>query len=105
MSSWAISTPCGALRAGSDRIARSEFERFVASAMRGAERAATLTQRLLAFGRRQPLSPAPIDVNRLVASMSDLLRRMLGETIGVETVLGGGLWRTMPTPTSSKARC
>jgi PAS domain S-box-containing protein len=80
---------------GSDRIARSEFERFVASAARGAERAATLTQRLLAFGRRQPLSPAPIDVNRLVAGMSDLLHRTLGEAISVETVLGGGLWRTV----------
>jgi signal transduction histidine kinase len=80
---------------GPDRIARSDFEHFVASAVRGAERAATLTQRLLAFGRRQPLSPAPIDVNRLVAGMSDLLRRMLGEIISVETVLGGGLWRTI----------
>ncbi|MGD9615020.1 MAG: ATP-binding protein [Alphaproteobacteria bacterium] len=80
---------------GPDRIARSEFERFVASAVRGAERAATLTQRLLAFGRRQPLSPAPLDVNRLVASLSDLLRRTLGETISVEAVLGGGLWRTV----------
>ena len=79
----------------SDRLATSEFERFVANAVRGAERAATLTQRLLAFGRRQPLSPAPLDVNRLVASMSDLLRRTLGETISVEIVLDGGLWGTI----------
>jgi CheY-like chemotaxis protein len=63
--------------------------------VRAAERAATLTQRLLAFGRRQPLNPAPIDVNRLVASMSDLLRRTLGEAISLEIVLGGGLWRTI----------
>ena len=80
--------------AGSNRLASGEFERFVANAVRGAERAATLTQRLLAFGRRQPLSPAPLDVNRLVASMSDLLRRTLGETISIETALGGGVWRT-----------
>ncbi|MGE0260089.1 MAG: PAS domain-containing protein [Alphaproteobacteria bacterium] len=78
-----------------ERFAKEGFDRFVASAVRGAERAATLTQRLLAFGRRQALNPAPIDVNRLVASLSDLLRRLLGETIGVETVLGGGLWRTV----------
>src|SRR3954447_10290367 len=50
----------------SDRAATGEFEQFVARAVRGAERAATLTQRLLAFGQRQPLSPAPLDVNRLV---------------------------------------
>jgi CheY-like chemotaxis protein len=81
--------------AGSDRPGTAEFDRFVANAVRGAERAATLTQRLLAFGRRQPLSPTALDVNRLVAGMSDLLRRTLGETIGVETVLGGGLWRTI----------
>jgi PAS domain S-box-containing protein len=80
---------------GSDRPATAEFDRFVANAVRGAERAATLTQRLLAFGRRQPLSPTALDVNRLVAGMSDLLRRTLGEAISVEIVLGGGLWRTI----------
>src|SRR6185312_2260687 len=68
-------------------LATSELERFVANAVRGAERAATLTQRLLAFGRRQQLSPAPLDVTRLLAGVSDLLRRTLGETISVETVL------------------
>ena len=61
--------------------------------MRGAQRAASLTQRLLAFSRRQPLDPKPVDVNRLVAGMSDLLRRTLGEQIAIETVLAGGLWR------------
>jgi signal transduction histidine kinase/ActR/RegA family two-component response regulator len=62
------------------------------SAMQGAERAAQLTSRLLAFARRQPLAPAAIDVNRLVAGMSELLRRTIGETIRFETVLAGGLW-------------
>src|SRR4051794_10716907 len=80
---------------GSDHFATGEFDQFVARAIRGAERAATLTQRLLAFGRRQPLSPAPLDVNRLVTSISDLLRRTLGEAIGVEIVLDSGLWRTI----------
>ena len=84
-----------AAAAGLDRLSPADFERLVANAVRGAERAAMLTERLLAFGRRQPLNPRPIDVNRLVAGMSDLLRRTLGEKIGVETVLGGSLWRTM----------
>ena len=62
------------------------------------ERAASLTQRLLAFSRRQPLEPKPVDVNRLVTGMSDLLRRTLGEQIAIETVLAGGLWRVARRP-------
>ena len=57
------------------------------SAMQGVGRAATLTQRLLAFARQQPLDPAPLDVGRLVADMSELLHRSLGEIIELETVL------------------
>ena len=59
------------------------------------ERAATLTQRLLAFARRQTLDPKPVDANKLVSGMSELLRRTLGESISLETVLAGGLWRTL----------
>ncbi|MDB5558375.1 MAG: histidine kinase [Enterovirga sp.] len=69
------------------------LRRSADSAMKGARRAATLTQRLLAFSRRQPLDPKPIDVNALVSGMSDLLHRSLGETVAVETVVAGGLWR------------
>jgi CheY-like chemotaxis protein len=61
--------------------------------MRGAQRAAALTQQLLAFSRMQPLDPGPVDVNRLVTAMSELLRRTLGEQITIETVLAGGLWQ------------
>ena len=64
----------------------------------GAQRAATLTKRLLAFSRRQPLEPKVIQPNKLVAEMSELLRRTLGETIELETVLAGGLWRTVVDP-------
>jgi PAS domain S-box-containing protein len=63
------------------------------NAMNGARRAASLTQRLLAFARRQPLDPKPLEVNALVSRLSDLLHRTLGETIAIETVLGAGLWR------------
>jgi len=69
-----------------------ELLRLAGAAMRGVDRAATLTQRLLAFSRRQPLDPKPLEVNRLIAGMSDLLRRTLGEEIEPETVLAGGLW-------------
>lgn len=63
------------------------------NSLAGANRAAALTQRLLAFSRLQPLDPKPTDVNKCIAEMSEMLRRALGEHIGVETVLGGGLWR------------
>ena len=68
--------------------------RYVSAAMEGANRAATLTQRLLAFSRQQPLAPQPLDANRMVSSMSELLRGTLGEKILMETVLAGGLWQT-----------
>ncbi len=69
------------------------LRRSVDQATRGAERAAGLTQQLLAFSRRQPLNPKPTEVNRLVSGMSDLIRRTLGENIAIETVLGAGVWR------------
>jgi signal transduction histidine kinase/CheY-like chemotaxis protein len=69
------------------------LQRAVKQAMGGARRAASLTQQLLAFSRRQPLDPKPIDVSALVGGMSDLLHRTLGETISIETVNGAGLWR------------
>ncbi len=52
-----------------------------------------LTERL-AFSRRQPLLPQVISANKLVIGMSELLRRTLGETISIETVLAGGVWST-----------
>jgi signal transduction histidine kinase len=75
-----------------------KLHRLAEAAMRGAERAAMLTHRLLAFSRRQPLDPRPIEINRLIAGMSDLLHRTLGERIRIETVLSGGLWRVSADP-------
>ncbi len=75
-----------------------EFLKFADSAIEGAERAAALTHRLLAFGRQQPLAPQPVDCNKFVAAMSDLLQRTLGDGVKVETVLAGGLWRTFVDP-------
>jgi CheY-like chemotaxis protein len=72
-------------------------------AMNGARRAASLTRRLLAFSRRQPLNPKPVDVNALVSGMSDLLHRTLGETISVEVVEAEGLWRIEIDPNELEA--
>jgi CheY-like chemotaxis protein len=67
-------------------------------ALQGVHRAITLTNRLLAFSRQQPLSPKPVDANKLVAGTCELLRRTLGEAVSLETVLAGGLWRTHADP-------
>ncbi|MGA8057709.1 MAG: PAS domain S-box protein [Candidatus Binataceae bacterium] len=55
-------------------------------------RAALLTQRLLAFSRRQPLEPKPVSVNTLINGMSEMLRRTLGENVLIDTVLAAGVW-------------
>ena len=72
--------------------------RYVEAAMDGANRAALLTKRLLAFSRQQPLEPKAIEPNRLVSGMSDLLRHSLGAEVRLETVLAGGLWRVHVDP-------
>ena len=66
--------------------------RFITGAQTSAQRAAALTQRLLAFSRRQTLDPRPTDVNRLVFGMEDLISRTVGPAIKVEVVGAGGLW-------------
>ncbi|KQN80099.1 ATP-binding protein [Sphingomonas sp. Leaf62] len=69
------------------------LRRAADNAMSGAQRAATLTQRLLAFARRQPLAPRPLDSNTLVEGLSDLMRRTLGESISIEVHLAPELWK------------
>ena len=75
----------------------------IASAMHGAERAATLTKRLLAFARQQPLNPTTIDVNRLLNGLSDFLRRALGEDVALEIVGAGGVWPVEADPAELEA--
>lgn len=70
----------------------SELAQYLTGAQGAAARAARLTQRLLAFSRRQTLDPKPSDVNRLVSGMQDLITRSVGPSIDVETILVGGLW-------------
>jgi PAS domain S-box-containing protein len=72
-----------------------ELERYTSAAITASQRAAALTQRLLAFARRQPLDPKRVEANRLVADMEEMLRRTLGPAIALEMVLAGGLWPTL----------
>lgn len=69
-----------------------DIQQQASQIMAAAERAQSLTHRLLAFARKQPLRPTSIDVRRLLSGMDELLRRTLGEDIEIELVLGGGLW-------------
>ncbi len=70
----------------------SEDSELVISAVRAAERGASLTQHLLAFSRRQPLAPTAIDANALLGNIEELLRRTIEENIDFEFVRSGGLW-------------
>jgi PAS domain S-box-containing protein len=69
-------------------------ERYIGMGQESVRRAAALTQRLLAFSRRQTLDPKPTDVNRLVGGMEELIRRTVGPAIELEVIGAGGLWPT-----------
>jgi PAS domain S-box-containing protein len=91
----------GSLELVERRIAQGridETQRYIVAAQTSARRAATLTQRLLAFSRRQPLDARPTDVNRLVAGMEELIRRSVGPDVDIEVVGAGGLWLTKVDP-------
>ncbi len=75
-----------------------EIDRYVMAAQGAAKRAAALTHRLLAFARRQTLDPKPVDANRLIADMEDLIRRTMGPAITVEHIGAGGLWTILVDP-------
>jgi signal transduction histidine kinase len=71
----------------------SNIHPLLDAAMDASSRAARLTQRLLAFSRQQPLAPEPLDPNRFLSGLTELLQRSLGEAIHIETVLAGGVWK------------
>ncbi|HEY0267479.1 MAG TPA: CHASE3 domain-containing protein, partial [Rhizomicrobium sp.] len=73
---------------------RERLQNAIGAVTRGAR----LTAQLLAFARRQALAPRSVDLGRVIRDMSDMLRRTLGETIQVETVIAGGLWNTLVDP-------
>nr|WP_240456461.1 PAS domain S-box protein [Sphingomonas yabuuchiae] len=77
------------------RIAKGQhdqLDRYISMAQNGAHRAAALTQRLLAFSRRQTLAPKPTDVDRLIAGMEDIIVRTIGPAIEVTFASAPGLW-------------
>jgi PAS domain S-box-containing protein len=78
-------------RAGNE-VNNPNLLRATRNAMRGAQRAASLTSRLLAFSRRQALNPKPLDINKFLVGSAEFLGRSLGETIDIETVGAAGLW-------------
>jgi PAS domain S-box-containing protein len=69
------------------------LQRALANAKRGAQRAAALTSRLLAFSRRQALDPKPITLNNFLNGLQEFLQRTLGERIEIQTVGSAGLWQ------------
>jgi signal transduction histidine kinase/DNA-binding response OmpR family regulator len=70
-------------------------QRRIAAATQAVKRGAQLAAHLLAFARRQPLSPAVLNPRRLLDGMSEMLHRALGETIRVDTILGPDLWNVL----------
>ncbi|USI73522.1 PAS domain S-box protein [Sphingomonas morindae] len=77
------------------RVARGrldDLDRLINAAQGAGRRAASLTQRLLAFSRRQTLDPKPADVDRLIAGLDDMLRRTVGAGVEIDVVPSAGLW-------------
>jgi signal transduction histidine kinase len=86
------------LDAGSVGRDEARLRRAVDMATHSAERAATLTSRLLAFSRRQALDPKPLKADRLVHDIGELLQRSIGEHITLELVASPGLWPALADP-------
>ncbi|MEO8375268.1 MAG: PAS domain-containing protein [Sphingomonas bacterium] len=84
------------MRLKQGRIA--DLPRYIATAQTASGRAAALTHRLLAFSRRQPLDPKPVDVNRLVADIEELVRGTVGPGVVVEVMREAALWPTLVDP-------
>ena len=83
--------------------AKERVARAVGFALTGANRAAVLTGHLLAFSRRQPLEPKPLDVNKLLNQLSSFLKPSLGEQVQLEVVGAGGLWTVEADPVQLEA--
>ncbi len=97
----AVGQLTGGLQLMSTRVTQgrtSEIGRYMDAAMTSVDRAAALTHRLLAFSRRQTLSPKPTDVNRLIDGMEDLFSRTVGPSIAIRTKLAVELWPTLCDP-------
>lgn len=76
----------------------SNLQRAVTNALRGAHRAAALTSRLLAFSRRRPLNPKPLDLNNFLGGAAEFMQRSLGESVQIQAVGAAGLWQIEVDP-------
>jgi signal transduction histidine kinase/ActR/RegA family two-component response regulator len=81
------------------RTDEEKLRRLARNALQAAERGAHLTAQLLAFSRRQRLSPTPVQPNDVVSSLGDLLARTIGPQVRVETRLEPHLWQALADPT------
>jgi CHASE3 domain sensor protein len=91
----------GSLDLMNRRIKSGDFTsigRFMDAASQATTRASSLTHRLLAFARQQPLEPRAVDVNSLITGMSDLMRSTLGEQVQIETVMAAAVWTAKADP-------
>ena len=79
---------------GRDVAGNVRAEQRLQTAIAATSRGSRLAAQLLAFGRRQPLSPKTVNLGRLVRGIDDMLRRSLGEGVEIETIIAGGLWNT-----------
>lgn len=87
----------GSLEMMQARLAQGRLDtldRYAHAAQGAVKRAAALTHRLLAFSRRQTLDPRPVNVNRLVSGMEELVRRTVGPQVQLEIVEASSLWTT-----------
>ncbi|HEY6930890.1 MAG TPA: PAS domain S-box protein, partial [Thermoanaerobaculia bacterium] len=75
------------------RVQSADLQEAVDEIKKAGERAAALTRQLLAFSRKQVLSPEVLDLNRLIENLEKMLRRLIGEHIELTTRLSGSLWR------------
>ena len=79
-------------------VDRPDLHQIVQNTMNAAARGASLTHQLLAYSRLQPLAPRVLDLGKLIAEMTKLLQRTLGETIEVQNQAPSDLWKTLIDP-------
>lgn len=94
-----LSVVVGSLDLAQRRCSDEAVLRLARNALKAAERGATLTAQLLAFSRRQRLSPVALDINQVIEGMREMAARTIGAHVQIETDLQEGMWRALADPT------